>query len=545
MRTSVAAGMAGADRRGIMLVRGLLARCAGRVAASDREWCPVGDGHGREIPEGTLLLRQTAEGWVLAWCTSTNEVRPIAHGSRGEVEEDTHGVILFGLPGGAARPGRPSWGFEEGSLHHETGDGSFRLMLQHGGRGGLVFVRQDGAVFFLGEDRVDTLTRTADARLEQHRGAPLHAWFAGRRLSLRGVGVVGVVGQAELARDVRVVLVQVDHDRFEMHVATVGDACGLLGVYSGADLLRGDLGAILFAGPAQQSLTADLVARHSPGRAPQPEPAAPPQPTQPRRESPPAARKAQGPPPPPRFTEEDRQRLDTCLTPRRRDYGGAGAMVMPYLYRGFRLLAEEALECVAEALRLFADPLRIHVIRDRLKKKLGAPIPGHGRTFARGLLRFLGETGLGERVGRRYQLHLGDRQRLVSMLRANYEPTAPTTGRARPPTPEPATPLSSPPPASASPEAAPSSAPWGRTSAQASAPGASSPFSFTSMGEPHVGDLAEPDHEPEPGELVVGGWQSTLRRDGRPTYYQPRYSRTDDDSPSHFPGVHPRGPPER
>ena len=207
-------------------------------------------------------------------------------------------------------------------------------------------------------------------------------------------------------------------------------------------------------------------------------------------------------------------------------------MVMPYLYRGFRLLAEDALECVAEALRLFADPLRVKVIRGRLEKKLGAPIPGHARTFTRGLLRFLAETGLGERVGHRYQLNLGDWQRLLSMLRANYEPTAPTTGRASPPTPEAAAPSSSP------------SSP--RASAWASPPtGTSSPINFTSMGEPPVGDLPQPgDHDPEPGELVVGGWQPTLRRDGRLTYYERRYAQPDDDSPSQFPGVNPRRPPD-
>jgi hypothetical protein len=105
---------------------------------------------------------------------------------------------------------------------------------------------------FLGADRVDALTRSADARLA-NLGPPLHAWFAGRRVPLRGVGVVGVIGQAELARDVSIVLVQVDHDRYELHVATIGDANGLLGVYTGADLLRGDLGAILLAGQVQRS----------------------------------------------------------------------------------------------------------------------------------------------------------------------------------------------------------------------------------------------------------------------------------------------------
>jgi hypothetical protein len=228
-------------------------------APSDRDWCPVSDGAGycRDIPEGTLLLRQSGEGWVVIWCTSSKEARPIALGSRGEVEQDTREFILFGLPGGAEPSGRLPWRYEENSLHHAAGDGSFRLMLHSaartpGERGGLVFVRHDAAVFFLGEDRVDALTRSADARLG-HLGPPLHAWFAGRRLLLRGVGAVGVVGQAELARDVRIVLVQVDYDHYELHVATIGDANGLLGVYTSADLLRGDLGAILVAGPVQQS----------------------------------------------------------------------------------------------------------------------------------------------------------------------------------------------------------------------------------------------------------------------------------------------------
>jgi hypothetical protein len=73
------------------------------------------------------------------------------------------------------------------------------------------------------------------------------------------------------------------------------------------------------------------------------------------------------------------------------------------------------------------------------------------------------------------------------------------------------------------------------------------------LGEPPVGDLPQPGHDPGLVEPVVGGWRPTLRKDGRPTYYERLYDRTDGDSPSRFQGVNPgpsapakdaRGPPD-
>jgi hypothetical protein len=72
------------------------------------------------------------------------------------------------------------------------------------------------------------------------------------------------------------------------------------------------------------------------------------------------------------------------------------------------------------------------------------------------------------------------------------------------------------------------------------------------MGEPPVGDLGEPlgdlpQPRHDPGLVEpVGGWRRTLRKDGRPTYYERLYDRTDDDSPSRFQGVNPkpRGSPD-
>jgi hypothetical protein len=556
MGTAATVGVSVTDQRGSMLVQGLFARAAGRATESDRDWCPLdnGAGYGRDIPEGALWLRPSGERWVVAWCLSSTEARPIAQGSRGEVEQDTREFILFGLPGGAEPSGRP-WRFAEGSHHHPAGDGSFRLMLQRGGeRGGLVFVRHDATVYFLGADRVDALIRSADARLA-NLGPPLHAWFAGRRVPLRGVGVIGVIGQAELARDVRIVLVQVDHDHYELHVATIGDAYGLLGVYTGADLLRGDLGAILLAGPVQRSTstTTDLTPPQQVGSP------APPQQAKERPTPPPVAETPQPPPPPsppphpPSFTEEDHQRLDTCLTPRRREYTSAGATAMPHIYEGFRLIMEDVLKCHADALQQYGGPLRAKVIRDIMKEKRKAPIPGCARTFTRGLVRVLAETGLGERVGRRFQLHLADWPRIIAMLRANYEPKVPTKGGASP----------TPPSHGDSTEAtAPSSMPSSsRAGASASAPSPGSPPPRTSMGEPPVGDMGEPpvgdlpqpDDDPGLVEPVVGGWHPTLRKDGRPTYYERLYDGADGDRPSQFQGVNPspsapakeaRGPPD-
>jgi hypothetical protein len=209
---------------------------------------------------------------------------------------------------------------------------------------------------------------------------------------------------------------------------------------------------------------------------------------------------------------------------------------MPHIYEGFRLIMEDVLKCLADALQQFGGPLRAKAIRAIMEEKRKAPIPGCPRTFTRGLVRVLAETGLGERVGRRFQLHLADWQRVIAMLRANYTPKVSTTGRASPP--------------------APSHRDSTATAVEhavlvagrrASAPSTGSPPPPTSMGEPPVGDLGEPPvgdlpqprHDPGLVEPVVGGWRRTLRKDGRPTYYERLYDRTDDDSPSRFQGVNP------
>ena len=94
---------------------------------------------------------------------------------------------------------------------------------------------------------------------------------------------------------------------------------------------------------------------------------------------------------------------------------GAGATAMPHIYQGFRLIMEDVLKCLADAQQQFGGPLRAKAIRAIMEEKRKAPIPGCPRTFTRGLVRVLAETGLGERVGRRFQLHLADWQRVMDI----------------------------------------------------------------------------------------------------------------------------------
>jgi hypothetical protein len=519
-----------------MLVRGLFARCEGRELASHPDWCRVtAVGSCRDIPEGTLAVAQAGESWVLAWCREEEVLRQLAHGTRAEIENETREIVLFGLPGGPGGAGTAGWWFDEGSLHKATTEGVFRLMLQPGGRGSLVFVRHDASVVFLGQDQRDALIHTADQRLAEHRGAPLHAWFMGRRLLLRGLGVIGVVGQVELAHEVRIVLVRVEQDLYELYIATRRDAYDLIGVYTSTDLLRGDLGGILVSGPAQRSPTrTDQVpppreppapANEPPGPTPSPGPAA---------AKATSARVATKPAPPP-ITDDDLRRLATCLT-----FGvfvGEGSSVIKYIYDGFRILVTEGRE---------DELLRTKALRELIEEKLKVEIPGVHRTYMRALMRFLEITGLGRLERRRVRIFFGGLRRgdseVVATLRERFHPAA---------APEGSTTQTVAPPAVASTAAPPTTAP---PEAQTVAPTVASTAAPPFLAQPPVTTTVQiPDAPldasigPEEGQVLethTGEWQSTLRRDG-PTYWKRMYTNPPSpEDPSQFPGVKPRGPPE-
>ncbi|MBL9102501.1 MAG: hypothetical protein JNL82_16185 [Myxococcales bacterium] len=533
----------------------MFVRCEGRELASDPDWCHVDDGGScRDIPEGTLLVRQTGEKWELYWCREKEVLRRLARGSRVEVEKETCEVVLFGLPGGPWNAsGTAGWWFDEGSLHRATTEGVFRLMLQPGGRGCLVFVRHDATVLFLGQDQRDALIHTAERRLAEHRGSSLHVWFMGQRLPLRGLGVLGVVGQVELANDVRIALVRIEQDLYELHVAARRDDYNLIGVYTSADLLRGDLGGVLVSGPSSRP------AAPAPARAHETPP--PPEPPPPANEPPPsstsnAARRA-----PPPVTEEDRRRLDTCLT--LGVFVGEGSSVIKYIYDGFRILVTEGRE---------DELFRTKVLRKLIEQKLKQVIPGSGRdgghrTFVRALLRFLDLTGLGRLEGRRVRIFFGGLRRgdsaVVATLRERFAPAAATPETAAQP-PVPSTTTASPAaPFMAAPPMPPTAAPPASPATTMHAPPTTAPPMAT---PPAAGQSLSVDAlQPAPPAVVkvpappAGRWQSALRRDG-PTFWKPTYAKPsspDDPSqfagvepestpndPSQFAGVEPRGPPK-
>lgn len=555
-----------------MLVRGLFARCEGREHASDPDWIRVDDvGSCRDIPEGTLAVAQERESWELFWCREQEVLRRLAHGTRAAIESETREVVLFGIPGGpGGATGTVGWRFDEGSLHRATSEGVFRLMLQPGGRGSLVFVRHDSAVVFLGQDQRDALIHTAEQRLAEHEGAPLHAWFMGRRLQLRGLGVSGVVGQAELARDVRIVLVRVEQDLYELYIATGRDVYDLIGVYTSADLLRGDLGGILVSGPAQRRPTHTEHA--PPPRAPAEPASEPPTPTPP--PAPASTRSAPSPrSAPSAITDDDLRRLATCLT--LGVFVGEGSSVIKYIYDGFRILVTEGRE---------DELLRTKTLRKLIEKRLKVEIPGVHRTYMRALTRFLEITGLGRLEGRRVRIFFGGLRRgdseVVATLRERFPaaasaaaaPASPVTPpTAAPPTAQTTTPPTvgnTPPTVGSTGTTAPTAPPTAQTAtpptastgtapptAQSSATTTATPsVDAPSTAQPPIAtDAAPPDasmlidetqtidsggSESEPS---TGRWRSALSRDG-PTYWQRVYTNSAPDDPSQFPGVKPREP---
>lgn len=472
------------------------------------------------------MVAQAGERWDLYWCREQVVLRRLVRGSRVEVEHETREVVLFGPPGGTdAAAGAAGWWFDEGSLHRAATEGVFRLMLQPGGRGSLLFVRHDGAVLFLGQDQRDALAHAADRRLAEHQGAPLHAWFMGRRLPLRGLGLLGVVGQFELARDVRIVLVRVEQDLFELYVATGRDGrdgCDLIGVYTSADLLHGDLGSILVSGPAQRRSHSDSVPREPATVPPAPSPST-------SSPAPVVARAA-----PPLITDDDRRRLATCLT--LGVFVGEGSSAIKYIYDGFRILVAEAREDVL---------IRTKALRELIEQTLKVRIPGVHRTYMRALVRFLEMTGLGRLEGRRVRIFFGGLRRgdsaVTAMLRERFAsattPEVSGAGVAPPVTAQAAPPVAPPPSVVLAPASVPPPT--------VVPPPAFVPPRF--VPPPAVvppADRLVADADTAPLDTTMDGsgrWQSVLRRDG-PTFWKRVYPPSSDD-PSQFSGAEPRGSP--
>jgi hypothetical protein len=227
LETATNTGLTSTDRASVARVRALLERCAERESVSDRDWAYEENGVSyREFAEGWLAKAKVDEDWVLYRCTQTTH-EAIARGPLAEIECDTREFVLFGPPGGLDDGAGPrSWELDEGSLHATTIGGMFRLMLQPNGRGTLLYIRNDFDTDVLGDDDVETLKRTADDLRRRHRGDPLRVRVAGERVEIHGVGRLGVVGQVELLRGTRLVLVLGDDDdQFDLYFVHRAGTC--------------------------------------------------------------------------------------------------------------------------------------------------------------------------------------------------------------------------------------------------------------------------------------------------------------------------------
>ncbi len=449
---------------GPALIRNLLMHCDARQTVSDRDWSPGPDtAQVRDIPEGTLVLAKNGK-WGLGFLTG-NLLHPLAQGTLGEIEEATQEVVLFGLPGGVCNGAAPgAWSFDDGSLRRvstlPTMRGTYRIMIRPGGRGTLVFVRVDYHVVYLGAGELDDLKATADERLAGRHDEILRVRCAGQTHELNGIGRRGIVGQALLVcGGVRLMLAQVENDKFELHYATHAGACQLVGEYRGADLERGDLGEIHLSGPAQRGVRRTDDEGVTPRRRCSPHQSRAPYRTAVQVPSPRPAL-------PPLPSPEDYDRLTTCLA--QVPTHGDGVSEMVNLYVAFReLVTMDDLE----------DLLLWSSEWQALIEAKTAVRFGHGtRTFTRALARFLMITGLGEQDGRRFRVFFGDLRR-----RGDSEVWATIRERFLPkskPNPVNATP---PPAATATEAAAPSSTP--PILAEAAAP-SSMPPTVTAAGAP-------------------------------------------------------------
>ena len=414
LETATNTGVTRTEKASVARVRALLERCAERESVSDSDWAYEEKGFSyREFADGWLAKTKVDEVWVLYRCTQAG-YDPIARGPLAEIECDTREIVLFGPPCGLehgagslsweSKERLRSWELKEGSLQATTIGGMFRLMLQPGGRGTLLYIRKDLGTDVLGTDDVETLKRTAEDLRQRHCGKPVRVWVAGAAVELHGVGLLGVVGQIELLRGTRLLLVRGDDDdEFDLYHVLHDGNCVLVGSYSGADLRRGDLGSILVPQlmPSAESVrtSPDPPASDGPapprsgGRAPPHLGRTPSRATN--RASPGTTR--------PVLTEDDARRLETCLTPDKKKWTGNGITTLPYFFAAFDTLI----------LRKKLKNLRLSCpgVRKLMKEEAGVTVPGVARTFARGLDSFMTITGLGTKRRRQWDIPCADFRR--------------------------------------------------------------------------------------------------------------------------------------
>ena len=226
-----------------------------------------------DVRGGHLCKTIAGTAWSLVVCWQDGgSMRVLARGRRREIDRYAEEVLHYGAPGGPEYTGGDlvwsSWA-EEPTLHAATIGGQFRLAPMTDGPHILMVARNDHRVDVLALGDRDWLQSTAEEQLHEQRGDSLHLWVGDERVYLQALGFASIVGYVELHRGARLVLGHLAADCFGLfHEA--GTAVTCRGIYTLADLRRGDLGRVLgwstspdcgvaSASPSQVEVTAPLA----------------------------------------------------------------------------------------------------------------------------------------------------------------------------------------------------------------------------------------------------------------------------------------------
>ncbi len=388
-----------------------------------------------DVRGGRICKAIAGTAWsLLVYWHDGESMRVLARGKRRDVDRYAEEVLHYGAPGGPDYTGGDlawsSWA-DEPTLQAATIGGQLRLAPMNEGPHLLMVARNDHRVDVLALGDLDRLQSTAEELLDERRGDSLHLWVGDERVYLQALGFASIVGYVELQRGARLVLGHLEADCFGLfHEA--GKAVTCRGIYTLADLRRGDLGRMLvWSTSPEVEVTAPLASAPSEDTRPSSasSSSSPPSPSSPSSTPPEGAKPSLVPP----------KDLDTEARPRRPatrrtvslsaedvemvqahlcckvEPTGEGCTVKPDVFKGLRGLVALG---VGDLL-LYAGDFKM-LFAERAK----VVIHCNAKTITRAFRSIARDTDLVVRVGRRWLFRGGDLQLEDSeLLRAIRERT--------------------------------------------------------------------------------------------------------------------------
>jgi hypothetical protein len=385
-----------------------------------------------DVRGGKICKTSAGTAWsLLVYWHDGDSMRVLARGKRRDVDRYAEEVLHYGAPGGPEYLGGDlawsSWD-EEPTLQAATIGGQLRLAPMNEGPHLLMVARNDHRVDVLALGERDQLQSTAEELLDERRGDSLHLWVGNERVYLQALGFASIVGYVELQRGARLVLGHLEADCFGLfHEA--GKAVTCRGIYTLADLRRGDLGPVLVwstspdwgsVSAAQAEITAPLAP--SPSSSESIEPSSAPRPPSPISPAspPPKSLDTDAVPTRPvsrrmvKLSDEDVALVQAHLCCKG-EPSGEGCTVKPDVLEGLRGLVAlgvgNLLLYAGDFKTLFAERVKVFIHCD-------------AKTITRALRSIARDTDLVVRVGRRWLFRGGDLQQEDSkLLRAIREAT--------------------------------------------------------------------------------------------------------------------------